>query len=94
MSNYGNQNQLPTGGNRFLSSDSVNCIAICEVINKDIRKNGGIWVQPSTDCVVTRFFFVYGCGDAGTAINCNTEDANFNKEIQTAIDYYQGLSKE
>jgi len=76
-------------GNRFLNSDNVNCIAICEVINKDIRKNGGIWVQPDPDSVITRFFCVYTSA-VGTATNCNTEDVRFNNEIQAAIDYFQG----
>jgi len=77
-------------GNRFLTSDNLNCIAICEVINKDIRKNGSIWVQPESDCVVTRFFCVF-TGAVGTATNCCTENAEFTTEIQTAIDYYQGM---
>jgi poly [ADP-ribose] polymerase 6/8 len=76
-------------GNRFLNSDNVNCIAICEVIKKDIKHNGSIWVQPDPDCVVTRFFCVYTSA-VGTATNCNTEDQNFTKEIQAAIDYFQG----
>jgi len=76
-------------GNRFLNSDNINCIAICEVVNKDIRKNGSIWVQPDPDCVVTRFFCVYTSA-VGTATNNNTEDAAFRTEIQTAIDYFQG----
>jgi len=93
MNGYGYSaiTQNKTGGvNRFLKSDNINCIAICEVINSDIRKNGGIWVQPHPDYVVTRFFFVYPGADAGTATNCNTEDVNFVKEIQEAMQYYQG----
>jgi poly [ADP-ribose] polymerase 6/8 len=79
----------PILGNRFLNSENFNCIAICEVINKDIRKTSGIWVQPEPDCVVTRFFCVY-TGGVGTATNNNTEDVNFRNEIQAAMDYYQG----
>jgi len=77
--------------NRFLSSENVSCIAICEVINDSIKKNGGIWVQPHTHYVVTRFFFVFTGSDAGTATNCNTEETNFVKEIKEALQYYQGL---
>ena len=38
------------------------CIAVCEVVDKDLRKSGDIWVQPHEDCVMTRFFFVYTHG--------------------------------
>jgi len=75
-------------GNRFLNTSNMGCIAICEVIPQDLRKSGGIWVQPHEDHVVTRFFCVYVGQDTGTANQCNTEAAEFTKEIQTAIDYY------
>jgi len=83
------QQQHHPGGNRFLNSDNVFCIAICEVINKDIRKSGSIWVQPSEDHVVTRFFCVYTSGNPGNAINCNTEDEKFRAEIEETIAFYQ-----
>lgn len=45
---------------RFLdTSKPLGCIAICEVVDKDIRKSGDIWVHPHQDYVCTRFFFVY-----------------------------------
>uniref|UniRef100_A0A6B2L6R2 Poly [ADP-ribose] polymerase n=1 Tax=Arcella intermedia TaxID=1963864 RepID=A0A6B2L6R2_9EUKA len=94
--NY-NQNQKPTtvnNGNRFLSSQNVSCIAICEVINNAIRKSGSIWVQPSEDHVVTRFFFVYETGEVGNAMQCNTENQPFVKEITDAMDYYKGKSQQ
>jgi len=77
-----------TNGNQFLNSETINCIAICEVINKDIRKNGVIWVQPNSDYVVTRFFLVYTSTDPGNAQQCSTESSAFEKEIRTAISYY------
>jgi poly [ADP-ribose] polymerase 6/8 len=64
----------------------VNCIAICEVINKDIKKSGSIWVQPNEDHVVTRFFFVFaGQADTSKAQAVNCEDPNYKKEIEAAI---------
>jgi len=75
-------------GNRFIDSANIYCIAICEIINKDIRKSGNIWVVPNSDHVVTRFFFVYSLAPGetvGKAMNCNTEDASFVKEIESAL---------
>jgi len=87
-------NPQNAGGNRFLNSDNVFCIAICEVINKDIRKSGSIWVQPSEDHVVTRLFCVYTTGNPGNAVNCNTEDAKFRAEIEETIAFYQSARNE
>jgi len=92
--NYNQPNQpAPTTGkaatgNRFLRTDNVFCIAICEVIDKDIRKSGTVWVQPSEDHVVTRFFCVYTDGNPGTAVNCSTENAAFRAEIEEALNFY------
>jgi len=73
------------GGNRFLDSTNMSCIAICEVINKDIKKSGSIWVMPHEDYVVTRFFFVFTSGNTGNAQNCNCENQNFTNEILDGI---------
>jgi len=72
-------------GNRFLDNTNIHCIAICEVINKDIKKNGGIWVQPNEHYVMTRFFFVYVGASVGQANNCNTENQIFTNEILNAL---------
>jgi len=77
--------QSKSHGNRFLDSTNINCICICEVIDKDIRKSGSIWVQPNPDYVVTRFFFVFTGNNPGSANNCNTEDNAFRNEIIQAI---------
>jgi poly [ADP-ribose] polymerase 6/8 len=82
-------------GNRFLNSGSMGCIALCEVINKDIRKSGDIWVQPNPDFVVTRFFFVYTSNITNpgqTAQNNHTQNnKKFVEEIEAAIRYYQNF---
>lgn len=78
MNNYNANNVVKQqNGNQFLNSENINCIAICEgivvlsilislsVINSEIRKHGTIWVQPNSDYVVTRFFFVYTSGNVG-----------------------------
>eukprot|EP01121_Diplochlamys_sp_Union-15-3_P018363 TRINITY_DN6660_c0_g5_i1.p1 TRINITY_DN6660_c0_g5~~TRINITY_DN6660_c0_g5_i1.p1 ORF type:complete len:772 (+),score=148.51 TRINITY_DN6660_c0_g5_i1:64-2316(+) len=75
-------------GNRFLVSDSIYCIALCEVVNDGIKKTGSIWVQPTADCVVTRFFFVYADQVDSSAYSCDTQQPLFNSEIQKALDYY------
>jgi poly [ADP-ribose] polymerase 6/8 len=81
-------------GNRFLNSGSVGCIALCEVIDKDIRKSGDIWVQPNPDYVVTRFFFVYttNLANPGGAMSNHTQtNKKFVEEIENAIRYYQNI---
>eukprot|EP01114_Cavostelium_apophysatum_P018829 TRINITY_DN5911_c0_g1_i1.p1 TRINITY_DN5911_c0_g1~~TRINITY_DN5911_c0_g1_i1.p1 ORF type:complete len:741 (-),score=192.10 TRINITY_DN5911_c0_g1_i1:3-2225(-) len=75
-------------GNQFLNSENINCIAICEVINHEIRKSGSIWVQPNPDYVVTRFFFVYTSINPGGAVNVNTESAPFVNEIRKVAEQY------
>ncbi|CUF96424.1 poly (ADP-ribose) polymerase, putative [Bodo saltans] len=45
--------------NKFIHRESMICISICEVIEKDIRKSGSVWVQPDEKCVMVRYFFVY-----------------------------------
>lgn len=39
--------------------DNLTCMAICEVINKDIKKSGNIWVMEDEDYVCTRVLLVY-----------------------------------
>jgi poly [ADP-ribose] polymerase 6/8 len=73
--------------NRFLSSNNVWCIAVCEVIDHEIRRNNSIWVQPHEDHVVTRFFFVY-TETQSAATSCSTSSPEFRKELQSAIDFY------
>jgi len=79
------QKLTKSGGNRFLDSKNVNCIAICEVVDKDIRKSGDIWVQPHESFVVTRFFCVYTSLDPGTAGICRTDNPQFRDELLQVI---------
>ena len=60
--------QLQVEGARIDSRDSkdqdfmggtLSCVAVCEVIDDQLKRNGDIWVQPCSDNVVTRFFFVF-----------------------------------
>jgi hypothetical protein len=44
---------------KFIHRESMVCISICEVVDKDIRKSGTVWVQPDEKCVMVRYFFVY-----------------------------------
>jgi poly [ADP-ribose] polymerase 6/8 len=46
----------------YIDVDSMLCIAMCEVVEKDIRKSGTIWVQPEENCVLTRYLLVYTHG--------------------------------
>jgi poly [ADP-ribose] polymerase 6/8 len=71
---------------RFLDcSGNLGCIAICEIIDKDIKKNGNIWVHPHEDMVCTRFLFVYSNIQAAqklsTILTTSIED-KLNKALQ------------
>jgi len=89
MNNYGYSASATSGNNRFLNTQDLGCISICEVINSDIHKSGDIWVQPHVEYVCTRFFFIYLGQNAGTAYSNHTENnASFVAELQAAMSYY------
>ncbi|KAK6179519.1 hypothetical protein SNE40_011853 [Patella caerulea] len=70
---------------RFLTSQNITCIALCEVITSpDLKKNNDIWVAPNSDYVCTRFFFVYEDGQVGDN-QINTQVAKYKKEIVNAV---------
>jgi hypothetical protein len=46
----------------FIHRESMISIAICEVIEHDIKKSGCVWVQPDETSVMARYFFVYHTG--------------------------------
>ncbi|XP_066273404.1 protein mono-ADP-ribosyltransferase PARP6-like isoform X3 [Branchiostoma lanceolatum] len=70
---------------RFLESDNLTCIALCEVIHsKELRKHNNIWVVPNPDHVCTRFFFVYEDGQVGDSMVDTTQE-KYQKEILRAI---------
>eukprot|EP01127_Copromyxa_protea_P012526 TRINITY_DN3287_c0_g2_i1.p1 TRINITY_DN3287_c0_g2~~TRINITY_DN3287_c0_g2_i1.p1 ORF type:complete len:133 (-),score=17.08 TRINITY_DN3287_c0_g2_i1:34-432(-) len=73
-----------------VDTDNLGCIAICEVINKDINKaTTDIWVQPNVGYVMTRFFFVYLNGMIGNAASCYTTNIPFEKELRDSIAFFQ-----
>ncbi|ESO90051.1 hypothetical protein LOTGIDRAFT_123828, partial [Lottia gigantea] len=70
---------------RFLNSNIINCIAICEVITSpELKKNNDIWVAANSDHVCTRFFFVYEDGQVGDS-NINTQVTKYRNEIDKAM---------
>ncbi|XP_033749890.1 LOW QUALITY PROTEIN: protein mono-ADP-ribosyltransferase PARP6-like [Pecten maximus] len=72
---------------RFLSSNNITCIALCEVITApNLKKSGNIWVSPSGDHVCTRFFFVYEDGQVGDS-DINTQVDKYKKEIDKAVGF-------
>jgi len=73
---------------RFLDcSGNLGCIAICEVIDKDIRKNGQIWVHPHEDMVCTRFLFVYS--NIQNASNLSRiVTPSIEEKLNRALQYY------
>jgi hypothetical protein len=69
--------------------DTNHCIALCEVVNHDLTKNGDIWVQKNPENVVTRIFFVYPKGVAASgASNNHCSNSNFITEIENAAKFF------
>ncbi|XP_071110322.1 protein mono-ADP-ribosyltransferase PARP6-like [Haliotis cracherodii] len=72
---------------RFLMSDNITCVALCEVLtSSNLKKNNDIWVCPSMDHVCTRFFFVYEDGQVGDN-TINTQKDRYKQEIMRAVGY-------
>ncbi|XP_065910990.1 protein mono-ADP-ribosyltransferase PARP6-like [Dysidea avara] len=67
----------------LVGKTNLTCIALCEVISKDINKSGDIWVCPQEDYVCTRFFFVYERG--GSNANIDTRKGEIQQEISHAV---------
>lgn len=70
---------------QFVKVNCFNVLCNVPVIDHDIKKHGTVWVQPTEDFVVTRFFFVYTGSDVGSATQCSTEVSTFVEEIKRAI---------
>ncbi|XP_041376441.1 protein mono-ADP-ribosyltransferase PARP6-like [Gigantopelta aegis] len=74
---------------RFLTSDRITCIALCEVITSpDLKKHGDIWVCPKDCHVCTRFFFVYEDGQVGDNA-MHTQVQKYKEEISKAVGYHK-----
>ncbi|KAJ8304948.1 hypothetical protein KUTeg_018531 [Tegillarca granosa] len=70
-------------GPRFLSSNNITCIALCEVItSSELNKHNTIWVLPNPDHVCTR----YEDGQVGDS-DINTQVDKYKKEIMKAVGY-------
>lgn len=85
-SSYNSKKNVPASASstRFLSSDNITCIAICEVITSNkLKKNNAIWVCAEPDHVCTRFFFVYENGQVGDS-SINTQESKYLGQIQAA----------
>lgn len=81
--NYGSsQKPQPDDGTAgFIDLESMHCIAICEVVDCNIRKSGNIWVQPDENCVLARFFFVYSKYNQNAAAQSVDLDKEHLKKI-------------
>ncbi|XP_041368398.1 protein mono-ADP-ribosyltransferase PARP6-like [Gigantopelta aegis] len=72
---------------RFLTSDDITCIALCEVITSpELKKCSEIWVCPKDCHVCTRFFFVYEDGQVGDN-SMHTQVEKYKTEILKAVSY-------
>jgi poly [ADP-ribose] polymerase 6/8 len=87
-----NPNAVTNKGNnleeRFLDcSGNLGCIAICEIIDKDIRKNANIWVHPHEDMVCTRFLFVYSNIQAAQKLS-TIVTTSIEEKLNKALQFY------
>ncbi|KAL4216613.1 Poly [ADP-ribose] polymerase 6 [Mactra antiquata] len=72
---------------RFLTSSSITCIALCEVIcSSALKKNNSIWTHQEPNHVCTRFFFVYEDGQVGDS-SINTQENKYLQMIKKACGY-------
>ena len=87
---YGSHNlkkaKAKKSGKRFLESQNITCIALCEVIKTPLKQNHSIWVCPEPDNVCTRFFFVYEDGQVGDA-SIDTQNSKYLNQIKEACGY-------
>jgi hypothetical protein len=75
---------------RYLGRNPL-CLALCEVINKDIKDCGWAWVTPDPEHVITRFFFVFDTDENGrrhmdTARSFNVSHGTNLEDIKKALE--------
>eukprot|EP01064_Diplonema_japonicum_P008908 TRINITY_DN16382_c1_g2_i1.p1 TRINITY_DN16382_c1_g2~~TRINITY_DN16382_c1_g2_i1.p1 ORF type:complete len:666 (+),score=120.72 TRINITY_DN16382_c1_g2_i1:80-2077(+) len=87
-SNSGRKNKDTDRLSDEFISEGFGCVAICEVVDHDIRRTGDIWVQPHSDHVVTRFFFAFDSNHQPNKY-LNTEDKVLVEELRAAIETFQ-----
>ena len=86
LSSFVNHDENPNA-NIFISDKEVRIMALCEIIDTDIRRHGNIWVVPNDKHVIVRFLFVFVPTSSGFAEDfkeanrCNTTNASFRDEI-------------
>eukprot|EP00658_Telonema_sp_P-2_P031731 TRINITY_DN23682_c0_g1_i2.p2 TRINITY_DN23682_c0_g1~~TRINITY_DN23682_c0_g1_i2.p2 ORF type:complete len:115 (-),score=36.82 TRINITY_DN23682_c0_g1_i2:144-488(-) len=49
------------------------CVALCEVIDEEIKKSGSIWVQPREDYLMTRYILVFKVGESVPSISLSND---------------------
>lgn len=88
------QHRQSKGETRFVTGQAISCVALCEVINNDIRnkvdfhfslvlsqQSSGIWVVPNEGDVCTRFFFVFPAGHTTASVSCSNPRTTTNFAI-------------
>lgn len=84
------QNGTITAGTqpvKFLD-DGMLCIALCEIVNEDIKDHGWCWTVTKEENVMTRFFFAYTQAASARAQQCDTKNEAFLNEIARAMRHY------
>ena len=77
--------------NAFLCGRNIHIMALCEIVDTEIKRKGDIWVVQNERHVVTRFLFVFVFDSAGTSNSvskakaCDTRDREFDTCIRETI---------
>ena len=71
---------------RFLDPSNMICVALCELIDIDVRKSNNIWVVPNEAHVATRFLFVFSQAQAIEYDTRPSIDPSFHAEVVAVLD--------
>eukprot|EP01103_Thecamoeba_quadrilineata_P016750 TRINITY_DN5691_c0_g1_i2.p1 TRINITY_DN5691_c0_g1~~TRINITY_DN5691_c0_g1_i2.p1 ORF type:complete len:101 (+),score=11.93 TRINITY_DN5691_c0_g1_i2:3-305(+) len=81
----GNRRFAPSRVQDLSNKQQTSCLALCEVVNKDIKKHGNIWVVADEDDVIVRFIFVYKSKPASSASVLDCENRDFSERIHSLL---------
>jgi hypothetical protein len=75
----------------FINERRMICLALCEIIDKEIKDHGWCWTLEPEDHCMTRFFFVFDPNDSATvqaAGSADTKNETFQQEIKEALSHH------
>jgi hypothetical protein len=81
----GSQVDPKAGGKDYINERNMICLALCEIVNKEIKDHGWCWTLEPEDHCMTRFFFVYSDSQTGNAGSAETKNDAFMKEVMHSM---------